>query len=217
MEIEKKLNQAASIAYSTKQTILNTYNLAKEMMQIEGCFVECGIGAGSQIMAMQLASQGSKEIYAFDSFEGIPMAGEHDETQPGIGEIKHDKYAPLRERLVSSGITSHSESSVVSNFNQFGISLENIHLVKGWFQDTLSGYDTGSISLLRLDGDLYESTMVCLENLYPLLVIGGVCIIDDYALEGARKAVRDYFNINGNIPKMIEVDGGMGVEYFYKK
>ena len=216
MEIEEKITAAASIAYSTRATIDNTFALSKEMLHKEGCFVECGVGAGSQIMAMQLAVEGTKKvIYAFDSFEGIPMAGEHDTSQPGIGEIKHNKFLPLKERLVSSGITCHSSKNVKDNFERFGIPLTNILFIEGWFQDTLPLYETGPIALLRLDGDLYESTMVCLEHLYPLVVDGGCIIVDDFSLDGAKKAVQDYFN--GVLPEMITVDGGQGPAYFYKK
>ncbi len=215
MEISEKLTAAASIAYSTRATVDNTFNLAKEMLLKEGCFVECGVGAGSQIMAMQLACEGTnKVIYAFDSFEGIPMAGEHDTSQPGIGEIKHDKFSPLEERLVSSGITCHSSKNVKDNFERFGIPLTNILFIEGWFQNTLPIYDTGPIALLRLDGDLYESTMVCLEYLYPRVIKGAIVVLDD-DLTGSNKAVYDYFK--GNIPEMIFVEGNSGPAYFYKK
>ncbi|MEO6077730.1 MAG: hypothetical protein ABIP54_03010, partial [Candidatus Andersenbacteria bacterium] len=90
MEIQDKLNQIATIAYSFRETIYSTYELSKEMLSLEGCFVECGVGAGAQILAMQLAANGNKDIYAFDSFEGIPLAGEFDTSQPGIGDITHN-------------------------------------------------------------------------------------------------------------------------------
>jgi hypothetical protein len=66
---------------------------------------------------------------------------------------------------------------------------------------------------LRLDGDLYESTEICLKYLYPKVSVGGVVIIDDYALDGAKMAVCDYFN--DNVPEMKLIDGG--VVYFIKK
>lgn len=213
-EIKNKLKEICSIAYSTESTVWNTYNLAMEALHLEGCFVECGIGAGAQIMAMKLAATGSEKIiYAYDSFEGIPLAGPFDVTQPGIGKPKHNQFDPLEKRLVSSNITVHSEQNVKDNFNQFGISISNILFIKGWFQTTLNAFTPGPISLLRLDGDLYESTLVCLEKLYPLVLSGGVIIIDDYALEGCKKAMLDYFK---TLPKLIEVDGGNGVVYFYK-
>jgi len=212
----EKLNEIANYAYSTKETIYSTYELAKEMIDKSGVFVECGVAAGAQIMAMKLAlAESDKKIYAFDSFEGIPLAGEFDETQPGVGEITHDKFLPESHRLVSSGITSHSKENVVDNFSKNEIDMSNIILIKGWFQETLPIWATGisKISLLRLDGDLYESTMVCLKYLYPKVSVGGVVVIDDFALAGARKAVYDYFK--QDMPELIPVNGG--VIYFYKK
>lgn len=212
------LNKIANYAYSTKETIYSTYYLSKEMLSVPGVFVECGVAAGAQIMVMKYAiGDGNKKIYAFDSFEGIPMAGEFDTSQPGIGEIVHDKMKPLSERLISSGITVHSKDNVVKNFHAVGLPLDNIIFIKGWFQDTLPIHSKGisKISLLRLDGDLYESTIVCLEYLYPLVSVGGVIIIDDYALDGAKKAVSDYFK--DDLPEIKLVEGGQGVSYFYKK
>ena len=212
------LNKIANYAYSTKETIYSTYSLSKEMLNVPGVFVECGVAAGAQIMVMKYAiGDGDKKIYAFDSFEGIPMAGEFDTSQPGIGEIVHDKMKPLSERLISSGITVHSKDNVVKNFHAVGLPLYNVIFIKGWFQDTLPIHskEISKISLLRLDGDLYESTMVCLEYLYPLVSVGGVVIIDDYALDGAKKAVFDYFK--DDLPEIKLVEGGQGVAYFYKR
>lgn len=213
MEINKMLNKAVSVAYSYKETVYNTYHLAKEAGKLPGCFVECGVGAGAQIMAMELAGTG-KQIWAFDSFEGIPLAGINDDQQPGIGKITHDVNMPIEKRLTSSGITSHSVENVLHNFVKNGIDLRNIEIVKGWFQNTLPKAKTGIIALLRLDGDLYESTLVCLEYLEPLVVSGGVIIIDDYALPGCKMAVNDYFC--NNMPAVTEVEGGGGVVYFKK-
>ena len=123
------------------------------------------------------------------------MAGEKDDQQPGIGDISHDKTLPLNERLVSSGITCHSLESVVNNFKSWNLPLSNVEFVKGWFQNTIeeTSKSIDKISVLRLDGDLYESTYICLEYLYPKISKGGVLIIDDYALTGCRLAVEDYF------------------------
>jgi hypothetical protein len=187
---------------------------------IAGDFVECGVAAGAQIMAMSLANihkSGNRTIWAFDSFEGIPMAGEFDDVQVGIGEIKHDKFAPLEERLVSSGITVHSMENVQETFKRYNLPLDNVNFVKGWFQHTVPVNEVEEISILRLDGDLYESTLVCLHHLYPKVVTGGAVIIDDYALTGCRLAVEHYFeSIKQNVPEMICVDGNM-VHYFIKK
>lgn len=198
------LDKIGRMAYSTRKTLDYTYTTALELLTVEGCYVECGVGAGAQIAAMQLAGEGKKEIYAFDSYEGIPLGCENDYQQPGIGEFKHDPKLPLRERLVSSGVTAVSLEKVKHNITAVGLPLDNIHFVKGWFQDTLPETKVPPIALLRLDGDLYESTMVCLEYLYPKVAKGGVVIIDDFGLGGCAKAVREYFG--DSLPELIDVE-----------
>lgn len=222
MDVTPQLEAITQIAYSYKETVYHTYNTTKELIEqgIEGCFVECGLGAGAQIMAMKLAIEDCKAhraIWGFDSFEGIPLAGPNDADQPGIGAIQHDTSMSERERLVSSGITVHNKFQVENNFKKLDVPTTDIYLIPGWFQDTLPkiGSSIGKIALLRLDGDLYESTIVCLESLYQNVVNGGVVICDDNALEGANKAVRDFFG--SNMPEMINVDGGGGVAFFIKK
>jgi hypothetical protein len=205
MSIQNRLALIATIAYSSVETVHETYRLAKEMQAIDGCFVECGVGAGAQLMAMAVTWT-RKDIIGFDSFEGIPLASEHDETQPGVGE-----FTPADDRLVSSGITAHSVENVLKNFEQFGIGCPTLRLIKGWFQNTLPKFQPVPIALLRLDGDLYESTQVCLQYLYPMVSVGGVVIIDDYALPGCRKAVHEYFG--KNMPEL----HGDGIVWFCKK
>ncbi len=217
------LQQIGQYAYSHTVTIQSSYDLAVHMIEnkIDGDFVECGVAAGAQLMSMALANKdksGDKIFWGFDSFIGIPMAGEFDDSQPAIGEITHDKFAPLSERLISSGITAHSLESVIQNFTNYGLYSSSIHFVEGWFQDTLPlmADKIEKISILRLDGDLYESTLVCLEHLYPKVCKGGAVIIDDYGLTGCRIAVEHYFkSINESVPEMICVDGH-SVHYFIK-
>ncbi len=213
----------SQFAYSFPVTIQNSYDMAINIVNnnIEGDFVECGVAAGAQIGAFQYAlsvAQKYRKIWAFDSYEGIPLAGEFDTEQAGIGAITHNKFLPIEERLVSSGVTCHSLENVKENFAKWGLLTDNIEFVKGWFQNTLPIYENqiNKISILRLDGDLHESTLVCLKYLYPKVSEGGVIIIDDYALEGCRVAVKQYFeSIKKPLPEMINVDGN-GVHYFKK-
>ena len=222
--MNEKLKLISQFAYSFPVTIQNSFDMAMEVLNnnIEGDFVECGVAAGAQIGAFQYAlatTQKSRKIWALDSYEGIPLAGEFDTEQAGIGAITHDKYLPIEQRLVSSGVTCHSLENVKENFAKWGLPIDNIEFVKGWFQNTLPVYENqiDKISILRLDGDLHESTLVCLKSLYPKVVKSGVVIIDDYALEGCRVAVKQYFDsIKQPLPEMINVDGN-GVHYFKKK
>jgi hypothetical protein len=166
--VKKQLNKYAELALCDLPTIYNTYELALKCKDIEGDFVECGVFAGAQLAAMRLADP--RTIHAFDSFEGIPAAGVEDGEAGKLIEFK--SVCPLEQ--------------VKEYMEMWGI--EGIVYHKGWFEDTVPKYE-GKIALLRLDGDLYSSTKVCLEHLYPKLVKGGYLIIDDYALKGCRQAV----------------------------
>lgn len=194
--------------YSSKEVLKFTYDCTKRLLtgNVPGVFVECGVASGSQIGAMQNAMQdlnNERKIYGFDSFKGIPYAGEHDAEQPGIGEKDKSKEGVLE----SSGISSHSEDAVLQNFNRWGLKTDNLILVKGWFEHTVPNYEIGKIAMLRLDGDLYSSTKVCLDHLLTKVSKGGLVIIDDYQLAGCRKAVLEH------IPQ-VEIIEHLGIAYY---
>ena len=202
MIIEPKNKNISKIIppnYSTWQTIELSYLCAKDVISrgVEGSFVECGVATGNNLAAMCYAGRFG---VGFDSFVGIPYAGVNDTEQPGLGAKDETKHGILE----SSGITVHGQDQVVANFDKWGIS--NYTLIEGWFQNTVHEYDQ-DIAVLRLDGDLYESTIVCLEHLYPKLSKGGIMIIDDWNLDGCRKAFYDYF-MNKTLPKLI-LDNGI--------
>ncbi len=213
---EQILNHMDAIgkgAYSHFNTLQNSYNMAIHCINnnIEGDFVECGVAAGSQIAAMGLAMKvkdTSRTIWAFDSFEGIPLGNpKFDSSQPGIGYFtgKEPKVKNTRDLLVTSGISAHSVDNVQKNFAQWNIPTENVKFIKGWFQDTMPVHasEVEKIAILRLDGDLYESTLVCLEALFQKLVSGGILIIDDWALEGCKLACDKFFKKLGGYDKVL--------------
>jgi hypothetical protein len=94
---------------------------------------------------------------------------------------------------------------------------ERVEVVKGWFQDTVPGVKQkiGPIALLRLDGDIYESTKYSLEQLYDQVVPGGYVMIDDFNLEGCRRALYEFFYKN-NISPFIHNDVYGGRALFRK-
>lgn len=190
--------------YSTQSVFESTYRLTCEV-KLKGVIVECGVASGSNFAQMIKASIDSgidREYYGFDSFQGIPYAGVHDATQPGIGDKDMDKIGLLE----SSGITVHSKQSVIENLSNWGVYSDKVHLVEGWFQDTLPKNKIKSISVLRLDGDLYDSTYIALKYLYPKVEKGGLIIIDDWQLIGCRKAVMDYIKEHNLTIEFIPVD-----------
>jgi O-methyltransferase len=211
------LAYARQIAYSSEEVLQFTYDQAVKYKDSPGVYVECGVAAGAQIIAMA-AGAPNKTIYAFDSFEGIPLASNKDNQAPGLHYFTKSEQAALpnpgEQVLVSSGATVVSEfdfwMNISNAFNKelkyhesFGINIYQIEGMKiipvvGWFEQTLE-YEADTIepiSILRLDGDLYNSTYVCLKYLYPRVIKGGLVIIDDWALEGCRAAFRDYFPVD---------------------
>ncbi len=213
MEISP-LEYAKKIAFSSKETLQFTYDAACLMSIKNGDFVECGVAAGAQIIAMAYASPTTK-IHAFDSFEGIPLPSNKDDQMPGIKYLTEDEIIKLpnagEQELVSSGATVFSIGQFMNNISV--LKQHNIEIHKGWFEETIPKNTIDKISLLRLDGDLYNSTMVCLKGLFPKVIDGGIVIIDDWELKGCRDACNDYFNSIGYKPNYLSVSN---IKYFFK-
>lgn len=189
------LDKVKGAGYSRENTKNETLELTRKVFRdkIKGDFVECGIAQGVQIAIMASVNQqqnNQRKIYGYDSFEGIPFATKKDTQQPGSNEFKPKKPG---DHLMSSGISIHSLDEVTRTLSIWGLHLEQFKFMEGWFEETVPRHNIGKICLLRLDGDLYESTKVCLEHLYPKLVKGGILIIDDWVLKGCRLACDEYF------------------------
>ncbi len=163
---------------------------------IPGEIVECGVWRGGSMMAAArtLACLGdrSRELYLFDTFEGMPPPGEQDVSFEGAraadllqASRKEDSYSlwcysPLEEVKLA--------------FSRIDYDADKVHFVKGRVEETIPRHAPARIALLRLDTDWYESTYHELLHLFPLIVPGGVIIIDDYGhWRGAREAVEQYF------------------------
>ena len=152
---------------------------------IQGDFIETGVWRGGCCILMRgvLAANSirDRKVYVADSFQGLPPPRPH-LFPKDTGDIHHT----IPELAVSL-------DEVKANFRRYDLLDDQVIFVKGFFSDTLPSLDAEAFSLIRLDGDMYESTYVALENLYPKLSIGGFVIIDDYgAIEQCRAAVTDY-------------------------
>ena len=195
---------------SSYQRLSNVYELAEsiEKNNIDGAFVECGVWKGGCIAIMAYIAKkfnSGRKIWLFDSFEGLPEPSDKD------GMVAKE-YAGNRaggEMATIDKCVGQLEDIKKIFFEILKIDLKNVEIRKGWFQDTLplAQQSIGPIAILRLDGDWYESTKCCLENLYENVIIGGYIIIDDYGhWEGARKALEEFF-IEKNIkPDLIKID-----------
>jgi len=107
-----------------------------------------------------------------------------------------------------SFVLAVSEAEVRANFERYGLLDDRVRFLPGWFKDTLHDAPIDRIAVLRLDGDLYESTIQALDGLYPRLSPGGFCVIDDYhAMEPCRQAVTDYRAKHGVTADIEDIDG----------
>ena len=143
-----------------------------------------------------------RRVWVADSFEGLPPPNEQD--YPADRKDKHHTYDELRISL----------EQVQANFKAYGLLDDQVRFLKGWFKDTMPSAPIEKLAVLRLDGDMYESTIQVLEPLYDKLSPGGFLIVDDYALPGCRKAVED-FRTARSIAEPIETIDDIGA--FWRK
>lgn len=153
---------------------------------IPGDFVETGIWRGGCGILMRAVldafSDSTRSVWLFDSFEGLP--------KPDAATYPLDRDDPHWTLAPYLGV---SLDQVKSNFSRYELLDSRTHFVKGWFKDTVPFAPVDSISVLRLDGDMYESTWEVLTHLYPKLSPGGFAIVDDYgALPNCKRAVDDF-------------------------
>jgi len=161
---------------------------------IAGDIVECGVWRGGSMMlvALALMARGdtTRDLYLFDTFEGMSDPSEHDRALSGESAQTQLERTSRDHALWAVA----SLEDVQANIASTGYPGERIHFVKGKVEDTIPGTIAERIALLRLDTDWYESTYHELVHLYPRLSVGGVLIIDDYGhWQGARQAVDEYF------------------------
>lgn len=211
------LKLVGQAALCNPPTLDNTWHLTADLLrrEVPGDLVECGVFAGVQpaIMAKVCQIAGDpRRVHLFDSFVGIPQAGPRDDRTitDCIGAPGPDSLGAL----VSTGVSSCSVESVQRNMANWGVDANRFVYHPGWFQHTVPSADIESIAFLRLDGDLYDSTKVCLDHLYPRLARGGYCVIDDYALTGCRLAVTEYLATVGESPEIVTIEGGGGPVYW---
>lgn len=166
--------------------------------RIPGAFVQCGVWkGGSAAVLADLAEQGGRRLFLFDSFQGCPTPGPDDVSMHG---------RPGQVGEAESGL-----QDLTGLLRRLGLHLyRHIRICPGWFDATLATVapEIGNIALLHLDCDWYESTKLCLEHLYPKVVTGGVVYCDDLGYwQGVRKALEEYFVRQGDrMPALNWVD-----------
>lgn len=174
---------------------------------IPGDFIETGVWRGGACIYLRaiLEAYGVKDrsVWAADSFEGLPPPDA--EAYPADAG---DTFHTYRELAVSIEM-------VKRNFARYGLLDDQVIFLKGWFRDTLPDSQTGPLAILRMDGDMYESTMDALNHLYDRVSAGGYVIVDDYrVVDGCRQAVDDFRARRDIRDEIVEIDG---VGVFWQK
>ncbi|MFM7373635.1 MAG: TylF/MycF/NovP-related O-methyltransferase [Chthoniobacterales bacterium] len=170
-----------------EEAFVTNLEIAAQVASVPGAIVECGTWRGGMIAGIASLLGSGREYYLFDSFEGLPQAGEQD-------------GAAARSWQAQAQTASHhfncraAESDAAEAMSRAGI--KTPHIVKGWFSDTLprAGFP-GGIALLRMDADWYDSTIQVLDALFSQINAGGVVLVDDYYLwDGCSRAIHDYLS-----------------------
>lgn len=185
---------------------------------VPGAFVECGVWKGGAVAWMALASQAAgaspRDLHLFDVFDDIC------EPDPTVdGELALEMTAQLGRPVEPSGrlvpMTGAYDSkgghgtveACQEVLDHAGHPRDLTHFHVGWFQDTVPMAEVGPIAILRLDGDWYASTKVCLDHLYPNVAPGGFVVIDDYlTFDGCRLAVDEFRAEHGITAPITPID-----------
>jgi hypothetical protein len=166
---------------------------------VPGDFLEAGVWRGGACIFLRsilhIHQIKNRIVWAADSFQGLPP--------PSPELYPHDAGMTLHnfpQLAVSLDQVKHS-------FARYGLLDQQVKFIQGWFHDTLPSAPVDQLALLRVDGDLYESTMDVLKHLYPKVMPGGFVIIDDYQdIAACRHAVDDYRDKNDILDPIMKID-----------
>lgn len=194
------MNNIMASAFGSFETIYAAYNNVKYIVEnkIPGDIVECGVWRGgiTQLAALTMIhlKDTSRKIYLYDTFEGMPKPEDEDLDWDGNRALDTWRTITLKGEKWGFG-------GDINSVNQLMLSTkypkEKIIITKGKVENTIPNVIPKKISLLRLDTDFYKSTLHELNHLFPILVLGGILVIDDYGYYlGSRKATDEYFKKN---------------------
>jgi len=168
--------------------------------EVPGDLIETGVWRGGACIFMKanLRAWGdtTRTVWLADSFEGLP--------RPNAALYPADEGDRLHEQ---TGLAVGADQ-VRHNFERYGLLDDRVEFLVGWFKDTLPTAPVERLSLMRLDGDMYESTIQAIEPLYPKLSPGGFCIIDDFGSHPAQagQAIHDYREQHGITEEIVTID-----------
>ena len=225
-EVESVIKTIADFTMLPSDRLFSLYDQVVfcEKNEIKGALVECGVWKGGSVALMAAASlrhaNKQRQIHLFDSFSEICEPDAKVDGQRAIAESSDKatgKLVPLKGIYDTIGGPGSLEGNRYLLEKIIGYPADCLHYHVGWFQDTVprDSATIGEIAILRLDGDWYASTKICLDHLYDCVVKGGFVIIDDYGTyEGCQKAVDEFLAARGIQVYLNPVDAGC--RYFTK-
>ena len=166
---------------------MKNLELASKVTNVPGCVVECGVWRGGMIAGISEILGSDRRYYLFDSFQGLPPAK------------KIDGHAAIAWQTGTASPNYHDNCTAPEETATAAMKLanaKNFQTVPGWFDETIPSFSfPEKISYLRLDADWYESTEVCLKELFYKVIPQGLIVIDDYyTWDGCSRAVHDFLS-----------------------
>lgn len=166
---------------------------------VPGDFIECGVWRGGAVVFMrgllEAYEVSGRTVWVADSFEGLPPPTHPEDVAFGL-DLSREHYPMLAVSL----------ETVQRTFEGYGLLDERVRFLPGWFKETLHHAPIEHLSMLRLDGDIYESTMDALSALYDKVAPGGYVIIDDLWVPTCRKAVDHFRAARGIHEPIVTID-----------
>jgi O-methyltransferase len=166
---------------------------------VPGDLAETGVWRGGAAIFMRavLKAYGDldRKVWLADSFQGFP--------KPDMANYPAERDGDLwRIPLLAVSL-----ETVKANFARYGLLDEQVRFLPGWFRDTLPEAPMDRLAVLRLDGGMYESTIVALRSLYHKVSTGGFVIADDYnSVPACRQAVDDFRAEEGIVEPLCLID-----------
>ena len=162
-----------------------------ERDRVPGALVDCGAWNGGSTVLLA-AGAPSRDVWAFDSFEGLPEPG------PLDGALSVGRGATLRgsEERLRAAVARYADRA-------------RLHVAKGWFADTFPVHAgrIDAVAVLHVDGDWYESVELTLETFHAKVPAGGFVVVDDYGhWEGARRATDEFRRAHGITAPLVKID-----------
>ena len=180
----------------------NIQELIESVIQddVPGDLIEAGVWRGGSAIFMRAALEAygdeSRVVWVADSFAGLPR---RDST--GYAEDREDALESADEAWLTVSL-----DEVQRNFERYGLLDDRVRFLAGWFNETLDDQRIGELALMRLDADMYGSTMDALRLLYPKLSVGGYVVIDDYWLPQCEAAVHAFRENEAIEDEIVRVD-----------